>query len=198
MLTAIPPIEPPEADRLNQFVRLMEVAGILYRANPANKPKRVDISRDDAKDLFQNLNHNQGHYLLVCGMASAAHGHLRATQDFDLWIQIGDENKTRLIAALSASNVAGAEYLKDTPLLFDRTRPGWTSVVTGNNRLTLDMGHSLKAFSEIDFDACYARSLEASFDGVPFRVIQMNDLIHEKRATGRLKDLADVEELLKI
>lgn len=193
MLTTIPLIESPETDRLNQFVRLMDVVSILHRANPANEIKRMDISRDDVQELFRNLNHNQVRYLLVGGMAGVVHGHVRATQDLDLWIQIGDENKTRLIAALAASNVAGVEYLKNTPLLF-----GWTSVITGNQGLTLDMGYSLKAFSETDFDACYARSLEASFDGVPFRVIHLNDLIHEKRATGRLKDLADVEELLKI
>jgi hypothetical protein len=29
-------------------------------------------------------------------------------------------------------------------------------------------------------------------------VIQLNDLIKEKQATGRLKDLADVEELTKL
>lgn len=193
MLTTIAPIESPETDRLNQFVRLMEVVGILHRANPTNKINRMDISRDDVQDLFRNLNQYQVRYLLVGGMAGVVHGHIRATQDLDLWIQAGDENKTRLIAALLASHVAGAEYLKDTPPLF-----GWTSITTGNHGLTFDMGHALKAFSETDFDACYARSLKVSFDGVPFRVIQLNDLILEKQATGRLKDLADVEELRKI
>ena len=60
------------------------------------------------------------------------------------------------------------------------------------------MGYSLKAFSDEDFDTCYARALNASFDGVPFRVIHLNDLIVEKQATRRLKDLSDVEELTKL
>ncbi len=121
MPTVIPLIDSPETDRLSQFVRLMEVVGILYQANPANKTKRMDISRGDVQDLSQNLNRHQVRYLLVGGMAGVVHGHVRATQDLDLWIQIGDDNKTRLIAALQDSDVAGAEYLKDTPLLFDRT-----------------------------------------------------------------------------
>ncbi len=193
MLTVIPLVDSPETDRLNQFVRLMEVVSILHQANPANTTRRMAISRDDVQDLFRNLNGHQVRYLLVGGIAGVVHGHVRATQDLDLWIQAGDENMTRLIAALQDTDVAGAEYLRNTPLIFD-----WTSVIAGNYGLTLDMGHALKAFSKTDFDACYERSLEASFDGVPFRVIQLNDLIQEKQATGRLKDLADVEELRKI
>lgn len=178
---------------LMQFVRLMEVVNSLWNANSANPTRRMDISRDDVQTLFTSLNRYDVRYLLVGGMAGVVHGHVRATQDLDLWIQIGDENKDRLILALQENDVAGAELLKNTPLLF-----GWTSVTTGKHSLTLDMGHALKAFSELDFDACYGRAMLASFDGIPFRAIHLNDLIHEKQATGWLKDLADVEELQKL
>ncbi|WP_019989001.1 hypothetical protein [Rudanella lutea] len=178
---------------LMQFVRLMVVVNSLYIANPNNSPKSMDISQDDVKMLFESLNRYQVQYLLVGGLAGVVHGHIRATQDLDLWIRIGDDNKDRLIMALRENEVAGAELLKNTPLLF-----GWTSVVTGKYGLTLDMGHALKAFGEVDFDVCYERAVNASFDGVPFRVIHLNDLIKEKQTTGRLKDLADAEELQKI
>ena len=75
---------------------------------------------------------------------------------------------------------------------------GWTSVAVGKYGFTLDIGHALKAFSDEDFDACYARDLDVSFDGIPFKVLRMDDLITEKQATGRLKDLSDVDELIKI
>lgn len=176
-----------------QFVRLMEVINSLWNANSANPTKRMDISRDDVQTLFQSLNRHGVRYLLVGGLAGVVHGHVRATQDLDLWIQVGDENKDHLILALQENDVAGAEFLKNTPLLF-----GWTSVTTSKHSLTLDMGHALKAFGELDFDACYERALSASFDGIPFRVIRLSDLIKEKQATGRLKDLADVEELQKL
>jgi len=178
---------------LMQFVRLMEVVNSLWNANSTNPAKRMDISRDDVQTLFESLNRNEVRYLLVGGLAGVVHGHVRATQDLNLWIQVGAENKDRLILALQENEVAGAELLKNTPLVF-----GWTSVNTGKYGLTLDMGYALKAFSELDFDTCYERALLASFDGTPFRVIHLNDLIHEKQATGRLKDLTDVEELQKI
>lgn len=183
----------PADERMASFERLMSVVTTFYRANPKNSPKQMDISRDEVKDLFQSLNSHQVKYMLVGGMALAMHGYVRATQDLDLWVRVDANNKTKLIAALSENGVAGAEYLKNVPLLF-----GWSSVTVGKRGFTLDMGHALKAFDAVDFDACYERAVDATFDDVPFKVIHLNDLITEKLATGRPKDLGDVDELTKI
>jgi len=183
----------PADARMTSFERLMEVVDLFYRANPKNPPKPMDISRDEVQSLFRSLNIYQVKYIMVGGMALAMHGYIRATQDLDLWIRLDTDNKTRLIAALSENGVAGAEYLGDVPLLL-----GWSSVTVGKRGFTLDMGHALKAFEAVDFDACYDRAVDATFDDVPFKVIHPNDLITEKLATGRLKDLGDVEELTKI
>ena len=180
-------------DHLTRIVGLMDVVATFYRANSSNSPKRMGISRGDVTELFRSLNQHHVQCLLVGGMATALHGYVRSTEDLDLWIRVGEANKTNLIVALLENDVAGAELLKGVPLLF-----GWSSVVAGKRGFTLDMGHALKAFSDADFDACYARALDASFDGIPFKVIHLNDLITEKQATGRLKDLSDVEELTKL
>lgn len=191
MMTTMLPL--PVDERMTSFERLMEVVGLFYRANPKNPPKQMDVSRDDVRDLFRSLNNHQVKYMLVGGMAITMDGHVRATQDLDLWIRVDADNKTRLITALSENGVAGAEYLKDVPLLF-----GWSSVTVGKRGFTLDMVHALKAFGEVDFNVCYERAVDATFDDVPFKVIHLNDLITEKLATGRPKDLGDVEELTKI
>jgi hypothetical protein len=49
--------------------------------------------------------------------------------------------------------------------------------------------------SGIDFDACYARRVEAELDGVCVPFLALADLKANKRASGRLRDLADLEEL---
>ena len=183
----------PVDERMTSFERLMAVVSTFYRANPKNPPKQMDISRDDVKDLFRSLNNHQVKYMLVGGMAIAMHGYIRATQDLDLWIRVDADNKTRLIAALSENGVAGADYLKDVPSLF-----GWSSVAVGKRGFALDVGHAMKAFGAVDFDGCFDRAVDATFDDVPFKVIHLNDLITEKLATGRPKDLGDVEELTKI
>ena len=189
----IAPISTTADMQLTRFIGLMDVVKTFYRANPANPPKPMDISRDDVTDLFRSLNQHGVQYLLVGGMATALHGYVRATEDLDLWIRVGDANKAALILALQDNNVAGAEHLRGVPLLF-----GWCSVVAGKRGFTLDMGHALKAFADTDFDACYERAVDASFDGVPFKVIHLTDLLNEKRATGRSKDLIDVDELTKL
>ncbi|CCG98591.1 hypothetical protein FAES_0580 [Fibrella aestuarina BUZ 2] len=178
---------------LDRFVGLMRVASVFYRSNPTNPPKPMDISQDDVQQLFRSLNKYGVQYLLVGGMANIVHGYVRATEDLALWIRVGETNKAKLINALTENDVVGAELLQHVPLLF-----GWTTVAVGKQGFTLDMGHALKAFADSDFDACFARARPATFDDVPFRVIHLNDLITEKRATGRAKDLGDVDELSKL
>ncbi len=186
-------LDNPAENCLKAFTRLMGVASKLYHANPANQPKNMNISDDDVLNLLTSLNRYNVQYLLVGGMAGVVHGHVRTTQDMDLWLKSDDETKAKLILALEENEVAGAGYLKDVPLIF-----GWTSVAVGKYGFTLDMGHVLKAFADTDFDACYNRALNASFDGIPFKVIHLNDLLIEKQATGRPKDLLDIDELTKL
>ncbi|MBO0932817.1 hypothetical protein [Fibrella aquatilis] len=183
----------PAQPMLDRFVGLMQVAGAFYRGNAANPPKVMDISQDDVQTLFRSLNAHGVQYLLVGGMANIVHGYIRTTEDLDLWIRVGDENKAQLVQALAENEVAGAELLLNVPLLF-----GWSTVSVGKRGFTLDMGHSLKAFADEEFDACYARARQATFDDVPFKVLNLTDLIAEKKATGRPKDLGDIDELLRI
>ncbi|GAB3024235.1 hypothetical protein GCM10027185_23970 [Spirosoma pulveris] len=180
-------------NRLKAFTRLMSLASKLYHANPKNPPKPMNIADDDVLSLLISLNRYKVQFLLVGGMAGVVHGHVRTTQDMDLWLKSDAETKSNLILALKENNVIGADYLIDVPLIF-----GWTSVAVGKYGFTLDMRYQLKAFREVDFNACYERAIDIVFDEVPFKVIQLNDLITEKLATGRPKDLTDVDELIKI
>ena len=174
--------------------RLNRLAEKLYKSNPLNKGKIVmDISSDDVQHLLESLNRFQVKYLLVGGMAGVVHGHIRTTQDMDLWVKNDEKNTNALVQALLVNEVAGADLLNGMPLIF-----GWTSVRFGLSGFELDLGHSLKAFMDSDFDACYARALHADFDGISFQVISLKDLIKEKATTARSKDLADLEELQRI
>ncbi|WP_291042407.1 nucleotidyltransferase [Dyadobacter sp. 50-39] len=182
------------AENLDALIRLNGVADKLYRSNPKNKNKHsMDISSEDVLQLLKSLNQNQVRYLLVGGMAGVVHGHIRTTLDMDIWISNTRENTEVFVRALLENDVVGAELLRTMPLIF-----GWTSVRFGKSGFELDLGHSLKAFAESDFDSCYERALVADYEGVPFHVIHLRDLITEKKATARKKDLADVEELQRI
>lgn len=179
---------------LEAFLRLKHVEGDLRRSNPKLKNRRsMDISSGDVLQLLKSLNQHQVRYILVGGMAGVVHGHVRTTMGMDLWISNTRENTEAFVRALFENEVVGAELLRTMPLIF-----GWTSVRFGKSGFELDLGHALKAFAETDFDACYERALIADYNGVPFRVLHLRDLITEKKATARHKDLGDVEELQRI
>jgi predicted nucleotidyltransferase len=178
---------------LMAFRRLLRTASRFYHANPANPPRIMNLGDDDVQNLLRAFNAHGVRYLLVGGFAVMLHGYARTTQDMDVWVESGDENRQRLIAALRAVGVAGADLLRENPLLF-----GWTSLRFGKDSFELDLGEELKAFRAPDFDACYERATQAELDGIPFRVLHLADLLREKRSTGRLQDLADAEELEKI
>lgn len=179
---------------LNSFCTLMHVAAKVWKANPVNLiDKNMDITNDEVLNLLTSLNRHQVKYLLVGGMAGVFHGHIRTTQDLDLWIKASAPNRENLVNALKENNVAGAGYLKDTQFVF-----GFTTLRFGNSGFELDLGDDLKLFKQADFDGCYKRSATGNMEGVPFSVIHINDLILEKEKTGRAKDMGDAEALKEI
>jgi hypothetical protein len=56
----------------------------------------------------------------------------------------------------------------------------------------------LGSASGIEFAAVYARAVQTSLDDVPVRVIGLDDLIANKRAAGRARDLEGVTELERV
>ena len=153
----------------------------------------MDISSDDVQHLFESFEKYQLKYLLIGGMAGAFYGHTRTTADMDIWIKNTPENRARLVQSLKENLVAGAEHLLNTQFVF-----GYTTVPFGKNGFSLDLGEQTKAFSQADFDTCYAKAVTGDLDGVPVKVLFLADLIREKKATSRPKDIGDLVELEKI
>lgn len=171
----------------------MHTASKFYHANPANPPLSMNLGDRDVQDLLRSFNRHGVRYLVVGGFAVMLHGHTRTTQDLDVWVESGVENRNLLVKALQEVGVAGAELLRDNPLIF-----GWTSLRFGEGTFELDLGEELVAFRSLDFNDCFQRAVQSELDGVLFRVLHLQDLLREKRSTGRLQDLADAEQLEKI
>ncbi|MEQ9424784.1 MAG: nucleotidyltransferase [Cyclobacteriaceae bacterium] len=173
---------------LNSFARSM------YEANPENEAIRImDITSDDVKSFLLALNTHKVKYMLVGGVATTFHGYVRTTQDLDLWVSEEPENKKNLVEALKTAEVAGADNFINVPLI-----PGWSSLTIGNQGFEADFMGFLQAFSKEDFDNCYKNAVRGEFEGIAITVIHLNDLITEKKASGRPKDLDDVQNLEKI
>ena len=140
----------------------------------------------DFKEFLQSLNVNRAEYLLVGGYAVGYHGYPRATVDIDIWIAATRENASRVMAALEQFGFGGTGESVELLTQPDRV------VRMGVPPLRIEMQTTL---SGVSFDECYARRVVDTLDGVPVSIISADDLKRNKRAAGRLKDLADLEGL---
>lgn len=53
----------------------------------------------------------------------------------------------------------------------------------------------LTEISGVKFEQCYARRNETKIDGIKVKIISLKDLLRNKKASGRHKDLNDLENL---
>jgi hypothetical protein len=141
---------------------------------------------DDFKEFLRLLGANRVEYLLVGGYAVGVHGYPRATVDLDIWVRATPVNAARVLAAVEAF---GFDLPALSPALFVDPR----SVVRfGVPPFRIEVMTSIDG---VEYDACRERALECDIDGIVVPVISLEDLKVNKRAAGRHKDLADLENL---
>ncbi len=140
----------------------------------------------DFKDFLKLLNSKKIEYLLIGGYAVGYYGYPRATADMDIWIAIGQENAKKVTAAIK-------EFGMDTPDLKESIflEPG-KIIRMGNPPLRIEV---LTKISGVDFTKCYKRRKEILIDGIKVNVISFADLLQNKKASGRHKDMNDLENL---
>lgn len=139
---------------------------------------------DDFREFIACLNKHSVQYLLVGGWAVGIYGTPRATKDIDFLIGCDDENIGRLQVAL-------LEF--GAPTVEDRVfkEPGNVYRI-GSSPVQIDI---INQASGIEFADCYPRRELVIADGVEISVISRADLVRNKRAAGRLRDLADAEAI---
>jgi predicted nucleotidyltransferase len=141
---------------------------------------------DDFREFLKLCNRRRVRYLLIGGYAVGYHGYARATADMDVWIERTAENAARVVAALRDFGFGLAEL---TPELFlEQGR----IVRLGNPPLRLEL---LNDISGVTFDACRRRRRRATIDGIKVDIISLADLKKNKAASGRAKDVDDLEHL---
>jgi hypothetical protein len=140
-------------------------------------------------ELCNLLNAYNAEYLVVGGQAVIAHGYPRLTKDMDLLVRPTASNGSRILAALAAFG-AGSESL--APQQFEDPR---TVLMLGREPFRVDI---LTDIPGVTFDEAWSSRIYVTLDQVMLPVIGKAQLIKNKRAVGRLQDLADAEELEKI
>jgi len=140
----------------------------------------------DFRDLLSAFNAGSVEYIVVGAHALAAHGHVRATRDLDLWVRPSDDNARRILKAL-ADFGAPLQGLTAS----DLTTPGVIFQV-GVDPLRIDI---LTSIDGVEFDAGWDNRVKAELFGQQVAILSREDLIRNKKASGRLQDLADIERL---
>jgi Nucleotidyltransferase of unknown function (DUF6036) len=140
----------------------------------------------DFSDLLRAFNDHEVEYLVVGAHALAAHGYVRATKDFDVWVRPDEVNAERTLAALKDYG-APLHDLNSADLV----SPG-TVFQMGMPPLRIDI---LTAIDGLRFADAWPNRVHTDFGGQPTYVLSRGDLIINKKASGRLQDLADVENL---
>jgi hypothetical protein len=143
----------------------------------------------DSREFIELLNSHGVEYLLVGGHAVAYHGHPRFTGDIDFLIRTSESNARRMLAALDAFGFGGIGITEA-----DLLRPG-RIIQLGQPPNRIDI---LTSISAVDFDSAWQSRVQTSIDDLSVNVLGWDELLRNKRASGRQKDLADVEKLLSV
>jgi len=132
------------------------------------------------------LNSEGVEYLVVGGYAVAFHGHPRATGGLDIWVSPQAENMRRVGRVLREFG-----FPDNAVAVAMRVDPGRV-IRMGVPPMRIEL---LTGVTGVDFHECHGRRRTENLDGVDVAFISLPDLLTNKRAAGRAKDLADLEEL---
>ncbi len=137
----------------------------------------------DFKEFLKLLNSRSVEYLLVGGYAVGYHGYPRPTGDLDIWISSTRENAERALGVLQEFGFSCPVELlqQDNQLIRMGISPFRIEIMT-----TID---------GVSFADCFVERVQGELDGVEVNMISLPRLRENKKASGRSKDLMDLENL---
>lgn len=150
------------------------------------------IGSDDGTDDFDRIvaafKKHEVEFIIAGGFAVIYHGYVRDTSDLDLYIKSSQENARRAVAALEEAGFSSPDL---TPDVFLRDN----GIHLGEKPVEVDVLSNLKG---VTWEQAWAQKEAAPFGPAEVYYLSLNDLIANKRAVGRLRDLADLEQLERI
>jgi predicted nucleotidyltransferase len=144
---------------------------------------------DDYKEMLQLLQEEGADFILVGAYALAAHGYPRATMDIDIWVRPAPANAPAVLRALSRFGAPlhglSIEDLSHDDTIFQiGVAPRRIDIITG--------------VSGLEFDSAWNHARNVEIEGLSIRIPSLDDLIKNKTASGRTKDIADAEVLKRL
>lgn len=142
----------------------------------------------DFQDFIRCFNTATVDYIVVGGYAVIYYGSSRTTGDIDIWVRRSEDNYNRIKNAFRDFGMPVFDMTKENFLYNEQI----DVFSFGTPPVSIDILTDLKGLT---FDEAYVQAVDAVWDNVPVRVLELRDLIKAKRAAGRHKDLDDIENL---
>ncbi|QOC23115.1 hypothetical protein IC757_02850 [Wenzhouxiangella sp. AB-CW3] len=144
------------------------------------------------REILETLNQHEVEYIVVGGVAAVIHGAPTTTFDLDTLVRLEKTNAERLIRALSNLEARFREHHK--PIY-----PTVEHILAGGHLLLITRAGPLDILGFIGENQCYEdlvdTSTELQMSVGSLRVLDLDELIAEKKRMGRSRDHAAVELL---
>lgn len=141
----------------------------------------------DFKEFVELLNNLKAEYLVVGGYAVGIHGHPRYTGDLDIWLNPTPENAQRVLDCVDEFGFSSFGLS-----IQDFTKEG-NIVQLGYPPLRIDL---LTQIDGVTFDECFKNKKEVEIEGLVVNFIGYQDLLKNKKESGRLRDIDDINNLI--
>ena len=147
-----------------------------------------NIFNVDFQDFLKAFNNNEVDYILLGGYAVILHGYSRTTGDMDLFVRRTKKNYEKIIAAFHEFGMP----------IFDMTEENFLNnddvdvFSFGVPPVCIDIMTSARV---LKFEEAYKNSTVHQIDNLEIRVVHINDLIRQKKAVNRPKDINDIQHL---
>jgi hypothetical protein len=138
----------------------------------------------DFKEFLQLLYCNKVEYLLIGGYAVGYYGYPRATGDMDIWVNATQQNAERMVGVFGVfgfNEVSPEIFLRKSQVIRMGVPPLRIEVLT--------------SISGVSFTECFSGRAIVVIDEVKVNLISLHHLKINKKASGRYKDLDDLEHL---
>ena len=140
----------------------------------------------DFKEFIELLIKNRAEYLIVGGYAVGIHGHPRYTGDLDIWLNPSPENAELILKSVNEFGFSSFKLSVE-----DFTKPGKV-IQLGYPPLRIDL---LTEIDGVVFKDCFENRKEVIIDNLKFNFIGYNDLLKNKKESGRPRDIDDIDNL---
>lgn len=153
----------------------------------------MNILVDEHRQLLDCLLNHQVNFMLIGGYAVIYHGYERTTGDMDIWLEPENDNKDKLLNALTEFGIMDEDVEKMKALDFYTPQVFYFGAKPRRVDFLV-----FKKLGSIPFDEAHMQAKHFLMQNKQVPVIHYHHLIATKILTGRTQDKADIEELQRI